>query len=108
MTTLIRPERRLTALCAATVAVMASGCGSQEFTWAFAQDIDNSFRANEFCRESLAASIYDTATRDRVARQGATNVFVYSGVSESYRIYAFRSQTECETALTSMRTRLGR
>jgi hypothetical protein len=84
----------------AVAGVAMVGCGEDRFTWAFAQNIDNSFHPNEFCRESLAASIY--ANGDRTVRQGSSNVYLFSGQVESYRIYAFRSQSECEVALSGM------
>lgn len=78
---------------------------AQEFQWAFAQDLDGSFNRNEFCRRSLAQSLYSPENKERTMRQGSSNVFLFSGVAESYRIYAFESQKECETALTHMMER---
>ena len=80
----------------------ASACGEKPFTWAFAQNLDSSFHPSEFCRQSLAEVIYNRANRDNVVREGRANVFLFTGGVESYRIYAFHSQAECETALTAM------
>ncbi|MFV8250009.1 hypothetical protein [Bdellovibrio bacteriovorus] len=82
-----------------------SACTSQEYKWAFAQNIDNSFYSNEYCRESLANTIYASETKDKTKREAKTNVFVFHGNIESYRIYAFKTQNECETALTNMKAR---
>jgi hypothetical protein len=68
-------------------------------------DLDNSFKANEYCRESLAKSIYAPVNREKIVREGPTNTFLFKGTIESYRVYAFKSQAECETALTAMMTR---
>jgi hypothetical protein len=85
--------------------IALAACGDEEFKWAFAQNLDNSFGPNQFCRESLAQSIYAPANKDKTIRQGTANVFLFRGAIESYRIYAFKSQAECETALTNMKLR---
>ena len=82
---------------------LASSCHRQEYTWAFAQDLDGTIKENEFCRESLADAIYNP--RANVTRQGASNVFLVTGSVESYRIYGWGSQAECETALTGLISR---
>jgi F0F1-type ATP synthase membrane subunit c/vacuolar-type H+-ATPase subunit K len=74
----------------------------EQYRWAFAQDIDGTFNPNEFCRESLAQSVYTPANQAYTIREGRSNVFLFTGLVETYRIYAFSTQTECETALTSM------
>jgi hypothetical protein len=86
---------------------LAIGCGEKSFTWAFAQNLDNSFHPNELCRQSLAESIYRRENRESVVRQGTANVFLVTGSFESYRVYGFHSQGECEMALTAMKTRQG-
>jgi hypothetical protein len=86
-----------------SIAIVA--CNEQEFTWAFAQNTDGTFKESEFCRESLAQSLYAEANRERTVRQGSSNVFAFNGAAESYRIYAFKSQSECETALTNIQLR---
>jgi hypothetical protein len=85
--------------------ILLGACDRPEFEWAFAQNLDNSFGPNEFCRQSLAQSIYTPANREKTARQASTNVFLFHGSIESYRIYAFKTQSECETALTNMKLR---
>lgn len=91
-----------------TVAGLLSACGHErpsgagEYRWAFAQNLDGSFHPNEFCRESLAQSLDTPDNKARTVREGASNVFLFTGVTESYRIYAFATQAECETALTHM------
>jgi hypothetical protein len=74
----------------------------ERYKWAFAQDMNGSFKQNEYCREFLADSLYADANKDRTFREAATNVFVFRGSYESYRVYAFKTQQECETALTNM------
>lgn len=82
-----------------------SACTSQEYKWAFAQNMDNSFHSNEYCRESLANTIYAKETKAKTTREANTHVYVFHGTIESYRIYAFKSQSECETALTNIKER---
>ena len=78
---------------------------SGPFTWAFAQNLDNSLLEAELCRQSLAESIYDRDLAQNFTRQGLSNIFLYQGATESYRVHAFRSQAECETALTGLKQR---
>jgi len=85
--------------------VTISACGESRYEWAFAQDLDGAILENEVCRRSLAESIYDDANREKTRREGGSNIFVFSGVIQSYRIHAFDTQTECETALTALVTR---
>lgn len=87
------------------VLVLLSGCTSHEYKWAFAQNMDNSFLANEYCRESLAQTIYDDNAKDKLTRQASSHVYVYKGNFETYRVYGFKQQSECETALTNMKSR---
>lgn len=87
------------------VAALVSSCSEPKYRWAFAQNLDNSFHPNELCRESLAQSIYAPANKGKTVQQGPTNTFLFSGSFESYRIYAFESQDECERALTGMKLR---
>lgn len=94
--------------CIAYFAVLTGGaCGEPSYAWAFAQNMDGSFHENELCRESLARSIYADVNREKTMREGPSNIFLFSGVMQRYRIYAFRSQNECETALTHMKLRQG-
>jgi hypothetical protein len=102
-----RPSRATPILVLALLAG-ASGCGESRYSWAFAQNLDNSFHPSETCRESLAASIYASGGPGTTTREEGTNIFLYRGVTESYRIYAYRSQAECETALNGMVARQGR
>lgn len=81
------------------------GCERREFSWAFAQELDNSFHPNEVCRESLALSLYAPANRAKTVREGESNVFLFTGSMQTYRIYAYKSQSQCETALTNIRLR---
>jgi hypothetical protein len=79
------------------------GCDSkQEYSWAFAQDMDSTIKENEYCRTSLADTLYNNATKDNLLREASTNVFIYLGDVETYKIYAFDSQASCETTLTNM------
>ena len=80
-------------------------CTNQEYHWAFAQDMDGSIKKNEYCRESLAQTIYDSRTSSQGTRESITNVFIFRGNIESYRVYAFKTQAECETALTGLVSR---
>lgn len=76
-----------------------------EYTWAFAQNMDGSFHKNEACRESLATSLYEGPSKEKAIRQATSNIYLFNGNIESYRIYGFKSQSECETALTNMKVR---
>jgi len=78
------------------------------FGWAFAQNLDNSLYEAELCRRSLAESLYESGLAPNITRQGQSNIFLYRGVIESYRVHAFRSQAECETALTGLRVRMSK
>ena len=82
--------------------LLLCACGERKFSWAFAQNIDNSFNPNETCRQSLAESLYHSDNKERTVRQGGSNIFVYTGLTENYRIYAYHSQSECETGLNGM------
>lgn len=89
-----------------TPAVLAiTACGEPRFTWAFAQNVDGTFYDNEVCRESLAQSLYADGNHEKTLREGSSNIFLFAGSIERYRVYAFRSQSECETALTHMMLR---
>ena len=82
--------------------LLLCACGGERFTWAFAQDMDGSFRPNESCRESLAESIYVPENEAKLLREASTNVFVFTGAFQTYKIYGFQSQQECETTLSNM------
>lgn len=83
--------------------LLMTGCESkQEYSWAFAQNMDDTFKGNEYCRTSLADTLYNNATKDKLFREASTNVFVFQGNIETYKIYAFDSQSSCETTLTNM------
>ncbi len=82
-----------------------SACDSQEYHWAFAQELNGSFHPSDVCRESLAQSVYAEANRAKTIREGTSNIFLFTGAVQSYRIHAYRTQQECETALTAMVTR---
>jgi hypothetical protein len=89
------------------IAVVLAGfsvlsCGDTQYTWAFSQNLDNTFHASETCRQSLAESLYSPPNREGLFRQGNSNVYLFTGQIESYRIYAYNSQNECETALNAM------
>jgi len=46
------------------------GCDTnQEYSWAFAQNMDTTFKANEYCRTSLADTIYNDVTKDKLFRE---------------------------------------
>ena len=84
---------------------LGSACGQAEYKWAFAQSLDGTFNENELCRESLATSIYAPQNKNQTEQQATSNIFLFRGAAESYRIYGFKSQQECETALTNMKLR---
>jgi hypothetical protein len=84
---------------------MLFACSSSRYKWAFAQNLDNSFHPNETCRESLAQSVYAPANQGKTVQQGGSNIFLFNGSIESYRIYAYKNQDECERALTGMLAR---
>jgi len=77
------------------------------YAWAFAQNIDNSLRPGELCRQSLAESLYYPGNESRILRQGESNIYVFSGALETYRIHGFHSQADCEAALTGLTNRQG-
>ena len=82
------------------------GCTkANEFTWAFTQNMDNSVLDNEFCREPLARTLYKKTTAGEAKREGKSHVFIFHGDGgpETYRIYGFESQSECESALTKIK-----
>jgi hypothetical protein len=93
------------AVVRAGCAVLLLACGERQYTWAFAQNMDNTLLLNETCRESLAESLYATPNREGLMRQGNSNVYLFTGVVESFRIYAYHSQSECEAALNGMALR---
>lgn len=89
-----------------TLAASPPSADTAHFRWAFAQDIDNTFNRAETCRESLAKVLYDPRARDRLRRvERTSNLFLFSGEVEGYRIHAFRTQGECEMVLTAMMAR---
>jgi hypothetical protein len=90
-----------------TVASDVATAAVQRFTWAFAQNFDNSLHEAELCRQSLADSVYAQDLETNFTRQGQSNIFLYSGVTETYRVHAFHTQQECETALTGLKAREG-
>jgi len=97
---------RWLALVAFILFTNCAGEGSEvRYKWAFAQNMDGSFRDNELCRESLAQSLYDSTNAEKTFREANTNIFVFRGQIETYRIYGFKNQSECETALTNMKQR---
>ncbi|MDO8501102.1 MAG: hypothetical protein Q7S20_04595 [Gemmatimonadaceae bacterium] len=100
-----RDMRQLKRVAIALTLIFQSGCRGNEFTWAFAQNADGTFLGNEFCRESLAESIYAPENQGKVERQGSSNVFVFRGSIESYTVYAFRTRSECEIVLTGIKAR---
>lgn len=75
---------------------------SDEYKWAFSQNMDGTFSKNEYCRESLAASIYLPLNKDKTTRVAGTHIYIFKGKIETYRIYGFKTQSECETALTNL------
>jgi hypothetical protein len=40
-----------------------------------------------------------------IGEQRSSNIFVFRGTLERYRVHAFNTQNECETALTGLVTR---
>lgn len=84
------------------------GAEAPKYSWAFAQDMDNGLLDGELCRQSLAESLYEPANLARLMRQGSSNIFVFSGLVESYRIHGFQTQEACEAALSALANRQGR
>lgn len=79
------------------------GCTKkQEYTYAYAQEMDNSILKNEHCRESLADSIYLEENAIKTHRVASSNVFLFKGIKQNYRIYGFKNLKDCEIALTGM------
>lgn len=72
------------------------------YSWAFAQNMDGSFLKNEFCRESLAKSVYDSSNKDKIKSGNVANIFIFKGVMEEYRIYGFNSKADCDLILNQM------
>ncbi len=86
--------------------LLMTGCESkQEYSWAFAQNMDDTFKPNEHCRETLADVLDNYETNDFISGGDNSNIFRYNGSVESYYIHAFHSQSECETVLTNMMVR---
>lgn len=83
------------------VCVALSACGPEKFTWAFAQDLDGSILQNETCRQSLAETVYRSSNAP--TPDGAPNVFTIVGQVESYRVFAFHSQSECDAVLAGFK-----
>ena len=82
------------------------GCESkQEYSWAFAQNTDDTFKPNEYCRETLADVLDNYETNDFISGGDNSNIFVFRGSVEGYYIHGFHSQSECETVLTNMMIR---
>ena len=98
-------KRWLTVWSAIVLALAAPGCGDR-YSWAFAQNLDGSLPSGEICRQSLADALYSEPSRERFRREGNSNVYVFSGGGERYRVYAYVTQRECETARTGMIQRL--
>jgi hypothetical protein len=84
---------------------LSSACPEARYERAFAQNVDGTVFENEICRQSLAKSLFDNANREKTAREGSSNIFVFRGTLERYRVHAFNTQNECETALTGLVTR---
>lgn len=83
-----------------------AGCTEKrEYKWAFAQWMDGSLESNETCRQSLAESIYAPTNRENTVREATSNIFLFSGSFQKYKIYAYATQAECETALTNLSIR---
>jgi hypothetical protein len=98
----MRDERKPLLFAIACCTLASISCGEAHYTWAFAQNLDNTFHPNETCRQSLAESLYAPSNSERLVRQGNSNVHLFTGQLESYRVYAYHSQGECETALNGM------
>ncbi len=49
--------------------------------------------------------IIEVRVNEYAMRQGNSNVYLFTGLLESYRVYAYHSQSECETALNGMALR---
>ncbi len=101
----LSPEQR-TAAQAAARDWKPKTAERHEFKWAFAQNADGTFQPNEFCRESLAESIYAPGNQGKLEREGESNVFVFRGGSiETYKVYAFRTRSDCEVVLSGIKAR---
>ena len=66
------------------------------------KNLDGTVVAGETCRESLASSLYVVANREKTIRQGNSNIFLFRGEFESYRVHASHNQQQCEIALTGL------
>lgn len=94
--------------CLFLMALAIFGCTkSQEYKWAFAQNMDNTFLANEYCRESLDQSLYADVNQSKIVREANSHAHIFNGATERYRVYGFKEQSECEVALTNMKLRSG-
>lgn len=102
----LRPAPR-SVWVAIALALAATGCGDR-YSWAFAQHRDGSVPPGETCGQSLADALYSEPTRERFRREGNSNVYVFSGGVEQYRVYAYVTQRECETARMGMMQQRGR
>lgn len=85
--------------------IMISCESKQEYSWAFAQNMDGTFNEKEYCRRALADVIYNDVMKDSIHGAGSSNVFLYESKTETYQIHAFDSQSKCETILTNMMIR---
>jgi hypothetical protein len=92
---------------AMALALAATGCGSR-YEWAFAENLDGSLPPGGICGQSLADALYSEPSRERFRREGNSNVYVFSGGVEQYRVYAYVTQRECETARTGLMEQRGR
>jgi hypothetical protein len=104
LTRLRECEREYAELSQAWRSLLSSALlGEPRYTWGFAENMDGTFHPAEDCRESLAQSIYAPTNSGRMTRVGLTNMFLFRGSVERYRVHAFLSLSECRRALETRR-----
>ncbi|MCM2353722.1 MAG: hypothetical protein NDI63_08910 [Pseudobdellovibrio sp.] len=70
-----------------------------EYVYAFAESSDGTILQNESCRKNLTDVIFSSTVK--IKRIDQSNVF-YVEAREPYYIHAFRTFSECDTALTNI------
>jgi len=75
----------------------------EKYTWAFAQELNGHLSSNEYCRQTLADSIYLEENSKKTSREGKSNIFIYSGLTQAYRIFGFKNQNSCEIMLENLK-----
>jgi len=76
---------------------------SEEYEWAYAENLDGTVLENEHCRQSLAEVPYLTTNKPLITQNG--NRFAVQGDNESYTIIAFHTEDACNLELSNARRR---